>query len=98
MNILVLVIVALAVNRVMRAGRPGEVPMGPFLGVLGLALAALLGVGQGASFLIDLAWWKELGHAASFWQIFRIEWLPQTLAALASFVVLFAAFLAAGRR
>lgn len=59
---------------------------------IGIAAAALYLIIEASSFLVDYAWWKELGQLATFWQYLRIAWLPQVAGALVGIAVLIAVF------
>lgn len=64
---------------------------------IGLALAALYLIIEGSRFLINYAWWRELGQLPTFWQLIRIRWAPQLLATLLGMLTLAAAFRLARR-
>jgi uncharacterized membrane protein (UPF0182 family) len=61
-------------------------------------LAALLFVARTAlSYWVDLLWFRSLGYADVFWKTFNLEWQTFVLFSIATFVILYGAFLALRR-
>ena len=59
--------------------------------------AILFGTKTALSYWVDLLWFRSLGYADVFWTTWRIEWGVFALFAVATFVVLYGAFLALKR-
>lgn len=97
-NVLFFVAAAAVFLHVQWAKRRGHYDPVVLLRDAGLALAALYVLIEGSNFLINLAWWGELGQTPTFWTLIRIEWLPRTAAALAGMAVLITAFRLGRRR
>ena len=77
-------------------------PRSPRLGrkliVFLIVIAAILFAAKTAlSYWVDLLWFRSLGYADVFWTTWRIEWGVFALFAIATFVVLYGAFLALKR-
>jgi uncharacterized membrane protein (UPF0182 family) len=92
-SFLLLVAVAGVVLHVLWARRHGRVdPIIVAVTDAVIAIGVLVLIVQGSDFLLNFAWWKELGQEQTFWQYIRIRWEPQTAAVLLGFAVLVAAF------
>ncbi len=66
--------------------------------ILLAAVAAAVFAGNAAlSYWVDLLWFRSLGYADVFWAAWRIEWAVFACFALATFVILYAAFSALKR-
>ena len=77
-------------------------PRSPRLGrkliVFLIVIAAILFAAKTAlSYWVDLLWFRSLGYADVFWTTWRIEWGVFALFAVATFVILYGAFLALKR-
>jgi hypothetical protein len=59
--------------------------------------AILFGTKTALSYWVDLLWFRSLGYGDVFWTTWRIEWGVFALFAVATFVVLYGAFLALKR-
>lgn len=92
----ILVLIALHARWLYR--RHGHVDGAMVLRDVGIGAAVLYLVINGADFLIDVQWWKDLGQLPTYWQFLRIRWLPQTAAALVGMLVLYFVFRAARRQ
>jgi uncharacterized protein len=73
----------------MNGRRSGQVPWMPIL--LVAAFFALTSARQAASWLLNIEWWKELGHVDTYWLTIWYGVLPGLVVALAGFVVLWVA-------
>jgi hypothetical protein len=63
-----------------------------------IVIAAILFAAKTAlSYWVDLLWFRSLGYADVFWTTWRIEWGVFALFAVATFVILYGAFLALKR-
>src|SRR5690348_8470039 len=93
--LLILVLIVLHARRLYR--RTGHVDGALVLRDVGIGAAVLYLLINGADFLLDVQWWKDLGQLPTYWQFLRIRWLPQTAAALVGMLVLFFVFRAACR-
>ena len=63
-----------------------------------IVIAAILFAAKTAlSYWVDLLWFRSLGYGDVFWTTWRIEWGVFALFAIATFVVLYGAFLALKR-
>jgi uncharacterized protein len=97
----VLLIVALALvllHILLVARRTGEIPTRVLLTDAVLALAGAFVLRSSSGFALELAWWKELGQAGTFWRLLEIDWLPQAAGGLAGMLVFAAVFNLARRR
>jgi len=77
-------------------------PRSPRLGrkliVFLIVIAAILFAAKTAlSYWVDLLWFRSLGYADVFWTTWRIEWGVFAIFAVATFVILYGAFLALKR-
>ena len=59
--------------------------------------AILFGTKTALSYWVDLLWFRSLGYADVFWTTWRIEWGVFAIFAVATFVILYGAFLALKR-
>jgi len=59
--------------------------------------AILFGTKTALSYWVDLLWFRSLGYSDVFWTTWRIEWGVFAIFAVATFVVLYGAFLALKR-
>ena len=59
--------------------------------------AVFFGAKAALSYWVDLLWFRSLGYADVFWTTWRIEWGVFALFAVATFVILYGAFLAVKR-
>ncbi|MDE2492016.1 MAG: UPF0182 family protein [Elusimicrobia bacterium] len=99
MTLLLAVALLLAVLHLFSvARRKGDLPAETVIRDLFLAVASVVLLRAAASFQIELAWWRELGHEAAFWRLIEIRWVAPSLAAGASFLILAGSFHAARRR
>lgn len=94
--LVILVLIAVHAQRLYR--RRGHVDGALMLRDVGIGAAVLYLLLNGADFLLDVQWWKELGQLPTYWQFLRIRWLPQTAAALIGMLVLYFVFRAARRQ
>jgi uncharacterized protein len=63
-----------------------------------IVIAAILFAAKTAlSYWVDLLWFRSLGYADVFWTTWRVEWGVFALFAVATFVILYGAFLALKR-
>ncbi len=95
--IVLLILVLIAVHARWLFRRTGHVDGALVLRDVGVGAAILYLLINGAEFLLDVQWWKELGQLPTYWQFLRIRWLPQTAAALAGMLLLYFVFRAACR-
>lgn len=72
--------------------RTGRVDGALLLRDIGVGAAVLYVLINGADFLLNVQWWKELGQLPTYWQYLRIRWLPQTAASLLGMLVLYLVF------
>jgi uncharacterized membrane protein (UPF0182 family) len=60
-------------------------------------IAIIMGTKTALSYWVDLLWFRSLGYSDVFWTTWRIEWGVFAIFAVATFVVLYGAFLALKR-
>ena len=59
--------------------------------IIGVLIAILIAGRSIAEFIIEYEWWKEMGQVSTWESIILYSFVPQTLAALLAFVVLWMA-------
>ncbi|MGH9488875.1 MAG: UPF0182 family protein [Terriglobales bacterium] len=98
-NFLVLAAIVLVVAHTLWARRgPGYAEPGVLARDIGIAIAALFIVIEGAHFLLSIAWWRNLGQLPTYWRYIRIEWAPQAAGSVVAIVCLALLFRGARRR
>src|SRR6476620_7055733 len=59
--------------------------------IIGVLIAVLIAGRSIAEFIIEYEWWKEMGQVSTWESIILYSFVPQTVAALLAFVVLWLA-------
>lgn len=96
--LLVAALILVALHGAFLVWRRGSLPGEVLFRDLVMAVVLSLAVRLGASYALELAWWKELGQLSTFWRLLELGSLPQALAGLVGAVLAAAVFRLALRR